>query len=222
MTQDTLRLILDKNPGLLSILLTGVLLPLGILWLTNAHNRKQKENEKSLDSKYNSKRHLRRQERKVYASLSKILFDVQQLHTALSGDCKDAECITNAIKKFDESISKYHEDISNNMLYLSSQVINLIYKFYRQINDLEVEVKEISNVGSFGMAPISVFYFSQGIVDTVIEIQEIFIKERIDLKIHFDKAQQETMKSFCGVKPSNEINKKYEQLKQAIVLKKSV
>jgi hypothetical protein len=56
MTQDTLRLILDKNPGLLSILLTGVLLPLGILWLTNVHNRKQKETEKSLDSKYNSKR----------------------------------------------------------------------------------------------------------------------------------------------------------------------
>jgi hypothetical protein len=222
MTQDTLRLILDKNPGLLSILLTGVLLPLGILWLTNVHNRKQKETEKSLDSKYNSKRHLRRQERKVYSSLSKILFDVQQLHASLSGSCEDADCIKNAIKKFDDSISKYHGDISNNMLYLSSQVINLIYSFYRQINDLKIEIKEINDMRSFNMASLSVFYFSEGLATTVIEIQEIFIKERIDLKIHFDKAQQETMKRFCGIKPSNELSEKYEALKRKISLKNDI
>jgi hypothetical protein len=127
---DTLQLLLDKNPGLLSILFTGVLLPLGILWLTNRHNRKQKESEKSLDIKYNSKEDLRHQKRMIYASLSKILFDLQQLHTSLSDTATDSDSIINAIKRFEVSISKYHGDISNNMLYLSSPVINLIYKFY--------------------------------------------------------------------------------------------
>ncbi len=72
----TLRLIFEKNPGLLNILLTGVMLPLGILWVTNNHNRKQKEIEKALENKFISKINLRKQEKIVFASLSKILFDV--------------------------------------------------------------------------------------------------------------------------------------------------
>jgi len=72
----TLRLIFEKNPGLLNILLTGVMLPLGILWVTNNHNRKQKETEKALENKFISKINLRKQEKIVFASISKILFDV--------------------------------------------------------------------------------------------------------------------------------------------------
>ena len=36
---ETLKHILDNNPGLVNIILTGVFLPLGILWLTNRNNR---------------------------------------------------------------------------------------------------------------------------------------------------------------------------------------
>jgi hypothetical protein len=218
MTKEILQLIFDKNPGLLNILFTGVLLPLGILWLTNRHNRKQRESEKSLDIKYNSKIDIRHQKTMVYSSLSKILFDVQQLHVSLSGTCVDNDCITSAVKKFDTSVSKYHSDISNNMLYLSTEVINLIYKFYRQVSELRMELNEIDDKQAFDMAPISVFYFSQVLADTVIEIQEIFIKDRSDLKIPFDKKQQEIMKNFCGSPPPETLKKKYDQLKQTLII----
>jgi|AntAceMinimDraft_5_1070358.scaffolds.fasta_scaffold350986_1 hypothetical protein len=36
---ETLKHILDNNLGLVNIILTGVFLPLGILWLTNRNNR---------------------------------------------------------------------------------------------------------------------------------------------------------------------------------------
>jgi hypothetical protein len=180
------------------------------------HHRKQKETEKSLDNKYTSKKHLRRQEKVIYSSLSKTLFDVQQMHSSLSGVSLDNECITNAVKQFDLSVSKYHKDISKNMLYMSSQVINLIYKFYRQINDFKVEIKEISNRQVFDVVLVSVFYSARGLADTVIEIQEIFIKELSVLKVHFDKTQQEMMRSFCGPAPSEALIEKYKKFKQTL------
>lgn len=219
MNEETLRLIFEKNPGLLNILLTGVLLPLGILWLTNRHNRKQKETERSLENKFNSKVNLRQQEKIIYASLSKILFDIQQLYISLSGTCGEDDCIAKAVKKFDEAVTKYHGDISNNMLYLSSPVINSVYKFYKQMSELKIELKELNEKKEFEMAPIPVFYSSQLLADTIIEVQEIFMKERPDLKVQFDKRQQEMMKSICGIPPSATIKKKYELLKQNLAVK---
>jgi len=103
---EIVRIILEKNPGLVNILLTGVILSFGILWLTNRSNRKLKEVEKNVELKYKTKDDLREQEKKVYSSLSKILFDVQQLHVSLSGPCVDANCIVDSLKKFDTSVSK--------------------------------------------------------------------------------------------------------------------
>ncbi|MEO8085983.1 MAG: hypothetical protein ABI763_04135 [Bacteroidota bacterium] len=219
MNEETLRLIFENNPGLLNILLTGVMLPLGILWLTNRHNRKQKETERSLENKFNSKINLRQQEKIVYASLSKILFDVQQLHISISGPCTEDGCITKAVKMFDESVTKYHGDISNNMLYLSSQIINLVYKFYKQMSELKIELMELNERKEFEIAPVSVFYLSQLLADTIIEVQEIFMNERPDLKVPFDKHQQEMMKNVCGIPPSGTLKKKYELFKQNLAEK---
>jgi hypothetical protein len=219
MTNDTLRLILDKNPGLLSILLTGVLLPLGILWLTNIHTRKQKQTEKSLENKYNSKINLRKQEQMIYSSLSKILFDVQQLHISVAGICDSKACITEALKIFDESVSKYHGDISNNMLYLSSEVINLVYKFYKLISELKIELGGYEETKEYELAPVSVYFSSLALSDVIIEIQGIFMGERGDLKIHFDKAHQEMMKQCCGAPPSEELRKKYDMHETSLAIK---
>jgi len=120
--EEIFKLIIEKNPGLINIILTGVFLPLGILWLTNRHSRKLKETEKNVELKYKSKDDIREQEKRVYSSLSKILFDVQQLHVSLSGTCVDTSCIENGLKKFDSSISKCHDDIANNMLYVSINI----------------------------------------------------------------------------------------------------
>lgn len=215
--EDIIKLIIDKNPGLINIILTGVLLPLGILWLTNRHNRKMKETEKGLDLQYKSKDDIREQEKKVYASLSKILFDVQQLHVALSGTCVDTNCIENGLKKFDTEISKCHDDIANNMLYLSSEAINLIYQFYNIIGQLKIQLQELDKRKEYQMANVTVFYSSQALADTVISIQDLFISQRSELKVQFDKTKQQMMKYCCGQEPPKELKDKYDALKTVMM-----
>lgn len=213
---DTLRLILENNPGLVNIIVTGVILPVAILLLTNRHSRKIKEIEKNIDLKFNAQEDIRNQESKVYASLSKILFDVQQLHVSLSGTCIDTDCLKNALSKFDVSISKYHEEISNNLLYISSKAINIIYKFYNQISDLKIELKELNESKNFDMAHVAVYYSSKNLADTVIEIQENFVSERKDLKLQFNKDSQSMMRHCCGKEPPAELKERYEALRMII------
>jgi len=214
---EWLKLIIEKNPGLINIVLTGVLLPLGILWMTNRHTRKLKEIEKKLEQQYKSKDDIREQEKKVYASLSKILFDVQQLHVSLSGVCVDTNCIENSLQRFDLEISKCHDDIANNMLYLSSDAINLIYEFYSRIGELKIHLQELNKRQEYKIANVSVFYASRDLADTLIAIQDLFISQRSDLKVTFDKTKQEMMRNCCGQEPSKELKEKYETLKTKMI-----
>lgn len=211
---------LEKNPGLVNIVLTGVLLPLGILWLTNRHTRKMKEIEKRIDLKYKAEDEVREQEKKVFSSLSKILFDVQQLHVSLSGTCIDSSCIENGLKRFDAAVSKCHEDISNNMLTLSSPVINLIYKFYSGIGDLKIQLQELDKSKTYDMAHVAVYYSSQELADSIIDIQELFVAQRTELRAQFNKAQQEMMKYCCGSMPPAELQQRYDSLREAIRARK--
>ncbi len=211
------KLIIENNPGLINIILTGVFLPLGILWLTNRHNRKLKEMERKLELQYKSKDDIREQEKKVYSSLSKILFDVQQLHVSLSGTCVDTSCIENGLKKFDTEISKCHDDIADNMLYLSSGSINLIYQFYNIIGQLKIQLQELDKRKEHSMANVAVFYSSQALADTVITIQELFISQRSDLKVQFDKTKQHMMRYCCGQEPPKELKEKYEALRTTMI-----
>ncbi|RFC54043.1 hypothetical protein [Brumimicrobium aurantiacum] len=209
--------IIENNPGLINIILTGVILPLGILYLTNRNSRKLKEIEKELDVRFRSKEDIREQEKKVYGSLSKILFDVQQLHVSLSGTCVDNNCINDSIKRFDSSIQKYHEEISNNMLYLSSSSINKIYEFYNSIGELKIQLQELNEKKEYDMAHVVVYYSSQELAESLIHLQEQFITERSDLKVEFNKTKQEMMKYCCGSEPPKELKEKYESLKKNLM-----
>ena len=155
-----LEILLKNNPGLLTIFITGLILPISLVWINNRNARKIKELEKELDETYKGKEVMKSHERSVYASLSKILFDVQQLHVALSGTCIDKNCIENAVSKFDESMTKYHGEISSNLLYMSSNVINSIYLFYSKISDLKISLKEFNESQNFEMAHVCVYDYS--------------------------------------------------------------
>lgn len=210
------ELLLDKNPGLFTVLITGLLLPIAVLIITNRNSKKIKELEKELDQKYQGKQDVKNQEKAVYSSLSKILFDVQQLHVALSGTCIDKNCIDSAVSKFDISITKYHEEISNNLLYMPSVVIDNIYKFYSKISDLKISLKEWNDSKNFEMAHVSVYSYSVDLADIVIDIQELFVAENAALKQNFDKAEQEMMKYCCGRKPPQEVLERYIELSKQI------
>lgn len=212
--------IIQDNPSLFLSLLTGVILPLGLVFLNNRNNVKIKklENQLSLDSKKLEKELsgekkrseiIKNQERIVYSSLSKILFDVQQLHVSLSGSCIDKNCIDSSLQKFDNSILKYHEEIANNMLYMSSIVINDIYNFYSKISELKVSLKEFNDLKEYEMAHVAVYMHSIELSEILIRIQEEFISKDEVLKKDFDNSKQEMMKYCCGRKPPKEEFEKF-------------
>jgi len=126
--QRLIELFFEK-PEILITILSGFLMPIILIYLNNKSNHGLKMLDKEIEIKYSDINNLKNQERSVYSSLSKILFDVQQLHVSLSGTCVDENCLNKAITKFDDSIVKYHEEISNNLLYMPSKAIDLIYKF---------------------------------------------------------------------------------------------
>jgi septal ring factor EnvC (AmiA/AmiB activator) len=216
-----LEIILKNNPGLFTILITGLLLPIGLVIINNRSNRKLKETEKELEIKYNDKKDIRQHEKIVYSSLSKVLFDVQQLHVSLSGSCVDENCITKSLSKFDSTIEKYHEEISNNMLFLSSEVIDLIYKFYKEISELKIELSELNNNKKFDVAHVAVYYKATTLAEIIILIQEKFLSDKTDLKIEFDKSKQDSMKNCCGRPPSKKQSEEYKKNKATLLDKES-
>jgi uncharacterized SAM-dependent methyltransferase len=169
--------------------------------------------------KFKSKDDVRTQEKKVYSALSKILFDVQLLHVSLSGRCVDTNCILDAITKFDESVRKCHDDIADSMLYLSSDSINLIYQFYNLIGQLKIQLQELDKQKEHEMAHVTVFYMSQALANVVIDIQELFVSQRSELKDQFDKTKQQMMRYCCGAEPPKELKEKYEKLMAAMKLR---
>lgn len=201
--------LLTEKPEILVTILSGFLLPIILVWLNNKYNLKQKDKEKELELKYSTKNNLKNQEKSVYSSLSKILFDVQQLHVSLSGTCIDQNCINNAVKKFDESITKYHEEISNNLLYMPSKVIDLIYKFYGKISDLKISLKSFNDTKNYQMAHVSVYLDSTELAEILIDIQDFLIQKDEILKKDFDKTKQEMMKYCCGSKPPQQLFDNY-------------
>lgn len=217
MTEETWKILFENNPGILTIFLTGIIFPLVFVFLNNRHQRKMKETEKKLDLDYQAKEDVRKQEKLVYSSLSKILFDVQQLHVSLSGTCVDKNCIPDALKKFDDSVNKCHDVIGDNMLYLSSKAINQVYNFYNQISTLKIRLKKLNEGQYFDLAHVAVYYSSQDLADTVIGLQELFIKERSELHIEFNKTQQQMMKYCCGQEPPAELQEKYNKLKTTLL-----
>lgn len=215
MQEVLLKLITDK-PELLVTILSGFLLPISLVWLNNYYNLKSKNKEKELDAKYKAKEEIKVQEKAVYASLSKILFDVQQLHVDLSGTCISENCIKDSLRKFDESLTKCHNEISENMLYMSSSVINDIYRFYSKISDLKITLKELDESRNYSMAQVCVYDNSISIAETLIDIQSQLVSEKRELRIKFDRTQQQIMKYCCGSKPPQELFEEYLRLLKTI------
>lgn len=182
--------------------------------MNSYYNLRSNSKEKELEIKFNSQEDLRKQEKSVYASLSKILFGVQQLYFDLSSSCVDEDCINNAVRRFDASVTKSHEEISNNLLYMSSLVIDDIYRFYNKLSDLKISLKDFNSSRNFEMANVSSYTYSSELADIVIDLQDRLLKKRSDLAIEFDRTKQEMMKYCCGRKPLQELLESYYQFKE--------
>jgi hypothetical protein len=205
----------------------SVMLPIIILWLTDRQGRKIKKLEtdfeiskifetKKLESKFSTDAEKKEHEKVVHASLIKILFEVQTLHIALSGNCVDFKCIEDATKNFKDAFTKYQSIISDNQIYLSSHVTNSLYKFYKTLGQLMIELKEIQQNKYYDIAIVAVYDYSQLLADEILTIQEAFIKQRSDLTAEFNKIELTDFKACCGQQPPEEQREKYYKLMHQI------
>jgi len=103
------------------------------------------------------------------------------------------------------------------MLYLSSNAINLIYQFYNTIGQLKIELQELDRRKAYQLANATVYYSSQFLAESLINVQELFISQRSELRVEFDKTKQEMMKYCCGQEPPQEIKEQYEKLKATML-----
>lgn len=205
----------------------SVMLPIIILCLTGRQGRKIKKLEtdfeiskifktKKLESKFSTDAEKKEHEKIVHASLIKILFEVQTLHIALSGNCVDFKCIEDATKNFKDAFTKYQSIISDNQIYLSSQVTNSLYKFYKTLGQLMIELKEIQQNKFYDIAIVAVYDYSQLLADEILTIQEAFIKQRSDSTAEFNKIELTDFKACCGQQPPEEQREKYYKLMRQI------
>ncbi|MET6996852.1 hypothetical protein [Chitinophaga defluvii] len=200
---------LMQNPMFISTFLTGFILPLFLVWMNLNATSKLKDREKEIEQKHKINNDIKELEKAVYASLSKMLFDIQLLYVALSGSCVDQGCIEEALKKFDESIVRYHGEIANNLLYMPSEIINLIYRFYGEVSDLKIRLREFDETKNYKMAHVAVNLSSTGLAKIVIEVQDKLLSKNEVLKMNFNKAHQEMMLYCCGKRPPRELFDEY-------------
>ena len=220
MEYQTINQLLD----ILKFALPGIVLPILILYLNNRHNRKIKELEqqfalnkeeavRKLERQYKQEGEKKENEKEVYASLIKILFEIQKLNIELSGNCVDYDCLNKAISSFKEKLSIYQEKISDNQIYLSPDATNKLYEFYQEIGNLLIELKEIQDKEKYELAIACVFLKSRMIALNILELREIFEDDeakKITLELKF-----KLFKGFitcCGYEPSGEIITEYLKL----------
>ena len=215
--------ILKNNPNIFSAVFLPVLLILITTWqslrikkLENKLVLDKEDQSKEIEVKFNSRKEIREQERIVHTSLVRILFDIQKLHISLSTNCDDKNCVEDGLKKFNESFESNQNLISANLLCLPSRITNHIYKFYKQLAGLIIELQGYKNADNYELAIVSVYLYSRRLADEIINVQNYIINERRKeekVDIDFQKVEAEMMRYCCGEAPPKELREKYEKLK---------
>ncbi len=215
------------NPGVVTTLLTAVLVPVLILWLTNRHGRKVKDMEhdhakdleklkRELELANKNKSTKRDYENTVHACLVKILFAVQQLHVNLSKDCSQIEVASQASQVFSSTLNEYQQKIADNQISLSARNNTSIYSFYQILSEMLIELNSLCASKKGDLAHVSVYEHAKRLADEVISLQENILRERKELAADFDRAHLEKMRHCCGAKPSPELLARYAALKNAV------
>jgi hypothetical protein len=202
-------------------ILPGVILPILILYLNNRHTRKIKELEQkfeldkeesviTLNQKGKRQNEKKEHEKEVYASLIKILFEIQKLNIELSGNCVDFDCLDKAISAFKDRLSIYQDKISDNQIYLNPEATNKLYEFYQEIGKLLIELKEIEDKEKYELALACVFLKSRIIALNILDLREIF--EDVEAQKLTTEMKFKIFQGFitcCGDEPQAEIVSEY-------------
>jgi len=204
---------LSEHPEVIVTVLSGFLLPIILVWLNNRYNLKTKEKEKEIEREFKFDNEQVSHEKIIHSSLIKILFEVQKLYISLSCDPeKEADCIVDATKEFQNCFAKYQGIISDNQIFLKSKVVNELYRFYNTVGEVLIDLNAIKNSGEHSIARVCVYDRTQELADIILNIQEIFVSKRKklfgDLKII--RSEMKEFKTCCGPPPPGELRDRYD------------
>jgi hypothetical protein len=220
---DMIEAILQNYQSVVGII--TVLSPFIILFLTNNHASRlkkleielaiqQKRLEMEMGAALEASGKELDHENVVLSSLVDILFKVQKLHIDIACGQDDMGCIDRATTEFQNSLSKHQAITSDNQLYLTSQIIHHLYRFYSQLAALFVELQDLKRTGQLDLAIACVYDYAQQLADEIVEIQSSVVQRRKGLAVEFEKEHIKMMRYCCGVEPNPEVKARYERLKK--------
>jgi hypothetical protein len=195
--------------------LSGFLLPIVLVWMNNHYNLKSKEKEKEFERGFNLDTEQISHERVIHSSLIKILFEIQKLYISLSCDPnKEVDCISMASTEFQNCFAKHQATISDNQIFLSSDVVNELYKFYNKVGEILVELNNIKASGEPSIAKVCVYDHSQELADIILNIQEKFVDKRQKLfgDLRVIREEMKAFKTYCGPPPPGPLRERYEKV----------
>jgi hypothetical protein len=204
----------SMHPELLVTILSGFLLPLFLVRMNYMYNLKSKDQEKQLEQAHSINLERINHEKVIHSSLVKILFEIQKLYISLSCDPVSEECVVSATRDFQSCFSKHQATISDNQIFLESNVINELYGFYNNVGKILIELNEINASGNREIAKVCVYNNSQLLADSILNIQEVFIKKRENLfgELKLLREEMKNFKTCCGPPPSVEQSAKYQEI----------
>ncbi|GAA0189254.1 hypothetical protein GCM10009122_49200 [Fulvivirga kasyanovii] len=206
---------ISEHPEIVVTVLSGFLLPIILVWLNNRYNLKTKEKEQEITREFKFTDEQVSHEKIIHSSLVKILFEIQKLYISLSCDPeKEKDCIVDASKEFQSCFAKYQGIISDNQIFLESQVVNELYKFYNTIGEILVELNQIRQNDDQEIARICVYDRSQELADIILNIQEIFVGKRQNLfgDLKVIREEMKEFKTCCGPPPPGELRDRYDKV----------
>jgi hypothetical protein len=201
-----------EHPEIVVTVLSGFLLPVILVWLNNYFNLKSKQKDREIDRNFTVDAEQISHERIIHSSLVKILFEIQKLYISLCCDlAKQEDCITNASSEFQNCFAKYQATISDNQIFLSSDVVNELYRFYNKVGEILIDLNNIKAAGEPSVARVCVYDHSQELADMILNIQEIFIQKRQKLfgDLRLIRSEMKAFRTCCGPPPPGPLRVRY-------------
>jgi len=223
---------------LLEVIGPVLLLPIGILWLTNRHTRSlsREEHERRLEAdsanrlanvKDSDSSSLLDRNKRVIAAMYQLLTVLQLRHVQAQcvGTTDPSSCMGIDNSGLQEAIVDAQEIFSSEFLFIGSKMIDQIYTLLARITELMVDLVELEASDAMEKASIEqvlIYEAAESCADVIAAVHESLVAEQIKankgrrelLVREFSAKQIDNMRGCCGVTPSAAQRARADQFKQ--------
>lgn len=223
---------------LLEVIGPTLLLPIGILWLTNRHTRSLSREEHDRRLKADSANRLATvkdsdtstlldRNKRVIAAMYQLLTVLQLRH--VQAQCVSASDPTTCMgidnSGLQEAIVEAQQTFSSEFLFIGSDMIDRIYTLLARVTELMVDLVDLetsSEVQKASVEQVLIYEAAESCADIIAAVHENLVKEQVsankgrrDLLVReFSAKEIDNMRGCCGVAPSAAQRARAEKFKQ--------